>query len=85
MPSLAAAMAVNLLVWTVAYAALSCRTSSPFIYLYGLAAVSAIGAAALSDSFSLPNGDFAYVVVAPLVLTVVVTVRSAMSRRSSTK
>lgn len=80
MPSLVGAVATNVVLWALAYIGLSRRFSSPFVYFYGLAAVSAIGAAILSDSFSLPDGDYIFVVVAPLVLTVVVTVRSAVRR-----
>jgi len=85
MPSLVAAAAANVVMWAVTYTVLSRRIStSPFTYFYGLAVMSAIGAAVLSDSFSLPDGDYIYVVVVPLVLTVVITVRSAMRPRSST-
>lgn len=84
MPSLVGSVTVNLLVWGLTYIALSRRTVSPFIHFYGLAAVSAIGAAVVSDSFSLPVKDYVLVVAAPMVLTIVVTLRSAMRQRAST-
>jgi len=43
--------------------------------------VSSVGAAIVTNSFSLPESDYLVVIAIPAALTAVVTIRSAMQQR----
>jgi hypothetical protein len=81
MASLAAAVVTNLIIWGVAYVGLSRRAASPVILWWLLAAISGIGAAMVTSSLSLPEADYLVVVAAPLALTALVTIWTAMRQR----
>jgi hypothetical protein len=77
MAAAAVAALTNVILWGVAYLALSRRTSSSTVHFWVLAPVSAIGAAIMTSIFALPEPDYLVVVAAPLALTVVVVGRHA--------
>jgi hypothetical protein len=77
------AVVANVVTWVLAYRWLARRFSSPFVFVNVLTAVSTIGAGLFTSAFSLPERDYLVVVPIPSLLTVIVTVRAGLRRRSS--
>ena len=81
--SLAAAVAIALLTWALAYFVVSRRSKSPSVYFYALSGVSVIAAAILTDNFDLRESAYLFVVATPMALTAFVTIRAALRRRAA--